>query len=222
MKGGHFSSSDKITLLPFGHHQHHHHRHHAEDPLAAGPDLEEQRHGPEEEEEEEEEDARSIASLVHVRSPSKDFRKLWVISLLLTMCLTLLVVFSLLWLGGMFNESMGRKGFIDNTSRWSGPEQRGETKEKIGENIEEQDEEESDKQSRREKDYDHESTTTTTASLSGLYELSHFSPDFDDYLRSLSIPEFLFPFIKNTTEHVEVQEPTEGSRVWHIRHTCKC
>ena len=115
---GHFSSSDKITLLPFAHPQQHRGRQHppaypAEDPHQAGPDLEVagavERQGEEEDPEGGESEAILLSTSRRGSNSSKDFKKLWLLSLLLTVCLTLLVVFSLLWLGGIFNDSMSRQ-----------------------------------------------------------------------------------------------------------------
>ena len=121
---------------------------------------------------------------------------MWILSLICTVFLTLLVVFSLFWLGGFFDESMRQRNDGNNNNAY------GQTK--TFEEIREE--------SRAHQD---------VINMTGLYELSYFSSDFDDYLKSLNIPEFLFPFIKNTTEHVEVLEPPPEGKKWHIRHTCK-
>lgn len=72
-------------------------------------------------------------------------------------------------------------------------------------------------------------------SYDGRYVMEQHGPNFDDYLRSLHIPQYLFKMIKSSRELVEIQTPTSsktdkweikfsnGKRTWSKnRNQCDC
>ena len=56
--------------------------------------------------------------------------------------------------------------------------------------------------------------------VSGVYELSRFEPGYESYLRSVGVPAFLFKFIKEQTELVEVVDGGHDGN-WVIAHSCE-